>query len=405
MGKIIRFWRGELFIKVTGAFPERFMNLCGAKNIVLQEVYKADDGFCAKMKIEDFKMLSSVARKSNCKVVLLKKYGLPFFIAQLLRKRIFVVGAIASFLLWFIATNFVWQIQTFGNVAVTDEMLRKDLKHLGIGIGTMKNDLKPNELEDYFREKYSSVTWICCKLEHSVLKIDLKEGDNKEINLLKKKETGKNLIANCDGVVEEILVREGVPCVKNGAEVKKGDILVSGSVPIYAEDGTVRERLQVDADADILIRHEWDVKQVVPGKIVSKQYTGREKTCLSIWWKGKKLLSSRNRRYKYSDSIIEYWKDLLFVNGKLPFRIAKKQVREYQNVCIVLSEEEMERICLKKINEFTESLEEKGVQIIEKNVKIDKTEESRILNINLMVLDAAVALKKCEENGEKTENE
>ena len=47
-------------------------------------------------------------------------------------------------------------------------------------------------------------------------------------------------------------MRCGVPKVSIGSEVAKGDILVEGRIPIYAEDGTVREYRSVTPDADIV---------------------------------------------------------------------------------------------------------------------------------------------------------
>ena len=45
---------------------------------------------------------------------------------------------------------------------------------------------------------------------------------------------GTDLAAPKDGMVVSIVTRSGVPLVSAGMEVKKGDILVEGGVPILS---------------------------------------------------------------------------------------------------------------------------------------------------------------------------
>ena len=63
-----------------------------------------------------------------------------------------------------------------------------------------------------------------------------------------------------------------------GSQVAKGDLLVDGKVPIYAEDGTIREYRMVIADADIRMEHSGHFRIFLPADYILKKYTGREKT-------------------------------------------------------------------------------------------------------------------------------
>lgn len=70
-----------------------------------------------------------------------------------------------------------------------------------------------------------------------------------------------------------------------GMEVKKGDILVSGSVPVYNEDATVKFYQYYDADADVYIRRQLRKKEELPLHYEKKEYTGEEKRkCFSPLW-------------------------------------------------------------------------------------------------------------------------
>ena len=85
-------------------------------------------------------------------------------------------------------------------------------------------------------------------------------------------------MAECNGVITDMIVRCGVPKVSIGSEVAKGDILVEGRIPIYAEDGTVREYRSVTPDADIVLEHTGTFQAYLPADYIREKYTGRQKT-------------------------------------------------------------------------------------------------------------------------------
>ena len=43
--KVMKFFRGYLFVRLTGYSPERFFNLCGNADIVLWKIEPAEDGY------------------------------------------------------------------------------------------------------------------------------------------------------------------------------------------------------------------------------------------------------------------------------------------------------------------------------------------------------------------------
>ena len=77
-----------------------------------------------------------------------------------------------------------------------------------------------------------------------------------------------DIVASEDGVISSIITRNGIPQVKAGDTVEKGQILVSGAVPVY-DDGQNIVKYQIyEADADITIltkTHFHDqVKEIYP---------------------------------------------------------------------------------------------------------------------------------------------
>lgn len=62
-----------------------------------------------------------------------------------------------------------------------------------------------------------------------------------------------------------MVVRSGVPMVKIGDRVEVGTLLVSGEVPVYNDDETIRKYRETYADADIVIRRK-ENKEILLGK-------------------------------------------------------------------------------------------------------------------------------------------
>lgn len=78
-----------------------------------------------------------------------------------------------------------------------------------------------------------------------------------------------------------------------------------------------------------------------------------------------------NRPFLVYDSVIKASRPLLFEKLSIPVYLGKITHREYQKVEYEYTLEEAETLLHKKILIFLAELDEKGVQIIEKNVKID----------------------------------
>lgn len=74
-----------------------------------------------------------------------------------------------------------------------------------------------------------------------------------------------------------MVVRSGVPMVKIGDRVEVGTLLVSGEVPVYNDDETIRKYRETYADADIVISRKENIYETLSFVREKKVYTGREK--------------------------------------------------------------------------------------------------------------------------------
>lgn len=404
---IINWLKGFLRITITGKGTERFLNLCGNKNIVLWDIVHIDDGYELSISIKAFKGLRPIVRKTKVKVVIREREGLPFFVSTVNKRKIFLLGSIFAVFVWAISGYFLWNIEITGNYYITKEQIEDYLYENNIHIGMQKKKLHIESLEENMRATFPQIKWISGKLDGTTLLIDLKESEIKSEQIVFEENVSYNLVAHVDGQIESIIVREGIPKVKQGDLVTKDTVLVEGLVPVMNDDGTVREELTVKSDADIYIRYEMPYEEKLPQKYIAKQYTGRTKKISYIRFGEKEILLGKEPNYLVSDTIINEGAFQIFKQLRLPIRWGSFTHREYLNKEVLYSKEEASEILREKFMNFLDSLSEKGVQIIEKDVKIEKDNLNWLLRGSIIVSEPVRNLvpyeKSLEGAMEKTE--
>ncbi|NLL79136.1 MAG: sporulation protein YqfD [Clostridiales bacterium] len=308
------------------------------------------------------------------------------------RRKIFGIGLIGCLLFLFLMSRFLWAIEIEGNLAVTDDMFLDFLKQNGIHAGMKRSELVSHTLEEKIREQFDIITWTSVQLDGTRLVIYVKE--NEHPGETKSTETAENsgtdLCAQADGIIIKMITRSGVPLKKPGDEVKKGEIIVQGQVPIYNEDGTVREVRYCDADADIYIQYVYPVQEMLPRTYLAKEYTGRTKKRHFVRTLEKEYYIPVGTPFRYCDSIMEEEQLHLFGNLYLPLFMGNVTYREYLPTELKYNPEEAGVLLNKKLSQLVLSLDEKGVQIIQKDVKIVKDKKNYFLKGNFTVLSQAV---------------
>lgn len=376
MIRLLKYIKGYLRIRVGGFSPERFMNLCSNKGILLWDIVRDGDVYYMNINLRGFWELRPIAKKTGTRVAILERYGLPFFLPKLLRRKVFVLGLILAVAFWILSSSFIWDIQLEGNYQITEDMFRSFLQANQVTVGMRKDNLDIEELEKQIRRQFPQVTWASAKLTGTRLHIDIKENDAPIVIEEDAGEEGMDLVAEYDGVIVEMIVRSGVPKAAIGDTVEKGAVLVEGKVPIYNEDATVREYLYVKADADILLEHTREFTARLSFDHVEKEYTGREKISHYLKIGGKSWSLPQNRPFLVYDSLFRESRPLLFEKLSVPVFWGTVTSREYMNVEYSYTAQEAQEVLNQKLLDFLADLEEKGVQIIEKDVRIDKDDES-----------------------------
>ena len=383
--KMFRYLQGYLKIRVWGYSPERFMNLCGSRGIMLWDITRREADYLMYISLSGFFRLRPIVRKTGTRVAVLERCGLPFLIRRMRKRKVFVMGLPACLAFLIIMSRFIWAIDFEGNRAVTDDMLMDFLVENGVEYGTARSGIDIGQLEEKLRETFDGITWTSITIDGTKLIVNIRENDlvmtEEETEEALEGYPGSDLLATQDGTVVSILTRKGVPQVTAGMEVKKGDVLVSGAVPVLADDGTVREYQYCHADADVVIAYEVTCEETLALNYEYKNYTCRERKDFFLSIGGRQFVFRPGRcRFLKYDTVMDTRQLKVLGQIYLPFYYGFEVKREYFEVEAVYEEEQAEEILEGRLEKKIEGLYDLGVQIMQKNVTINTVGGSAFLN-------------------------
>ena len=395
---------GYVRIKIWGSGAERFLVMCSRKKMSLWDIEAQGKFIFLNMKLKDFMNCRKIARKAGIRAVVVERHGLPFFFPKLMRRSFMIVGFVLFLLVWFVSTNMLLHIRLEGNYSISEDIFKDFLKEQGVYVGMWKKDIPLEELEKEIRKEFDLVTWTSGKLDGTVLIISMKENEKLVPAEKEKPSYGSSIYATADGIISGIYVRNGVPMVKKGTEVKKGDLLVDGKVPVYNEAQEVAYYQYYEADADIGIETTIPVDYRLNKVYVTKSYTGRQSEG-SYFFIGQKIYRNtwQDRMFKYRDFVLSPKKSLTWDTISVGF--GTFDVYEYVKMEKEYTKEEAKMLLEKEFEKNNVILIEKGVQILEKNVTIDVIMEKWALTGTMKVIMPAFNHKLIEEPEEINDSE
>lgn len=390
---LVQYLRGYVCIRVWGYSPERFMNLCSNHDIFLWEIENHGEYYTMCVTINGFRRLRGIVKKTGTRVAIQKRCGLPFFARRMRRRKFFLIGCIGSLVFWMWMSTFIWAVDIHGNYSVSEDVFMDFLWEQDVYVGMKQREVNIEELEKQIRRDFPIVTWTSAKIEGTRLEIQIKENEvlMEPVHKEDKPQTfpyGSDLTAEEDGTIVGMVTRAGVPQVTVGMQIKKGDVLVCGSVPVYNEDATIRKYQYYEADADIYIQRSLHLLEELPLTHEEKQYTGEERKALLLGIMSKDAeLGIGGRRYEYYDKVTDKKQVKLLDNFYLPLYYGSSVNREYVLTDTIYTKEEVKKLFSEKLSKFIAGLEEKGVQIIEKDVTINRKQKAWQMNVNLQIIE------------------
>ena len=97
-----------------------------------------------------------------------------------------------------------------------------------LSIGKIKKKINLDKIINRIRIENDEVAWVGIKMKGTNVRVEIIKAD--EIPNIVKENEYCNIVATKDSMVEKISAQNGTPIVKEGDVVKKGSILISGTM-------------------------------------------------------------------------------------------------------------------------------------------------------------------------------
>lgn len=363
-------YTGYVRVRLTGRSPERFFNLCRSSKILLWNIACEKEEYRFFLLLPDFYRIRPFAKKAGVRVRIQEKLGLPFFLYRNRKRKMFAVGAASFFLLLFVLSRFIWNISFSGNLLFTDDMLTGQLREIGVCYGMPKRGVDCDRIEEELRSRCPRIVWVSAHVSGTRLQIRIRENETAD-GIPLREESPRNLVAETAGTVVSILVRAGKAAVQPGDEVEKGQILVEGMLPVTNDSGEVERTLFVRADADIRLRTTKIYREWVPHFQTVRSYTGKKQRGFRLRAGAVDILAMPPLAGKRNWDLTGVSRQIvLFGDFFLPVWTEAITAREYEKVERKRTKTELNDLTKAVHERKLQKLTEKGVQIIENDVKI-----------------------------------
>ena len=378
LAEIVRYLKGYLRVRITGYSPERFLNLCSNKGIYLWGLTPKDNCYEMYIGIQGFRKLKPILKKTGTRISITGRFGLPFFLHRNRKRKLFFAGSAACVLLIYILSLFVWDIHLEGNETITDKTLLEYLETTGVSHGMAKRKLDCERIVKDIRKQFDDIIWVSASIQGTRLLIHVKENTD-TVKEAEAKENASDIVAAKSGTIVSMITRKGTPQVRQGDTVKKGELLVSGSVEVKNDAEEVINYHYQNSDADILAETKISYKEEIAFTYNEKEYTGAKKRSVFLRI-GDFCLTLGRQKNTYKKSEVSTAEKQVKLNEHfyLPIVYGARVIQEYKMKEKTYTKEEVQRLLSDHFQNYCEKLQEKEKQIVENDVKIYMGEKSAV---------------------------
>ena len=332
MQHCINFLRGNLWIEVTGAFPERFLNLCAQSSVSFWSL-ELPDQHTLRLRIarQETKRVEQLARRVGCEITVLEHSGLPHFLHRFRRRYALLLGLALALCTVTVLSRFILTVDVSGNEKISTERILEELKQLGVRPGAYGPSIDENLVCNEMRLALDDLSWIAVNLHGTRGEVLVAERTPKPVVV--DESIPAHIVADGTGIISKIRVLNGQAKAEVGDTVVEGDILISGVMdleePLYStiDMGT----LTVRAEGSVQARTWRTLTAVFPLEATVKTYTGQEITRRSLTFFSHRLQFYKNGGISYEryDKIAETRTLSLPKVGSVPISLTRETIREY----------------------------------------------------------------------------
>jgi len=281
LDRIRAYLSGSVVLKVRGTDLEKLLNAAGRAGVVLKSVKRHGRYLLtARTSAVDCRRLRGLVSPTQYKIEVIGKHGFPLLIHRIRRRRMLLVGLVASIALIYYMSSFVWFVRIAGLSTLSEDSIRQYVASQGIRTGMRRSELDLEELERDLAIEFPRISWVSVRLRGTLLSIEIAEKLAPDENAPK----AFDVVAGKSGLIVKFIPLAGRPLVREGDTVEAGQVLVEavrgvdGVDEDFSGSGSAAKAGFVSARAVVEARVWYQESAQVSLKDQEIVRTGRQKT-------------------------------------------------------------------------------------------------------------------------------
>ncbi|WP_336077654.1 sporulation protein YqfD [Paenibacillus sp. 203] len=363
---------GTVTLAVKGESVEDFINLLTDQHIPVWNVRPMSTRHAEmNLLLPHVFLLRPLLRRTGCKMHVLKRQGLPFTVIRLAKRKFFLAGLALFWVGLLLMSSLIWDIEVKGNDKLSTESVLKAARQEGLYPFQWSFRLSSQDkLSRALMQKLPEASWIGVEKQGALVTIQVVEASQPTPAPLY---SPRHIISKADAVVTEIFAEQGRPVVHKNTRVKKGAILISGTL------GDEENQQQVVAKGEVkgLVWHEYEISS--PTVQRSSTYTGTShdrlylvlgNRAIQLWGYGKIPYSTHKTTVEHDP--------LTWRSYKLPMGWMTESVRETKIQEQKLTEAEAKMSGIEGARADILAKYGKGTKIMSQKILHEKRENGKV---------------------------
>jgi len=357
--------KGVYTVEAKGHFPERILNIASVSGIYLRDVRRKDSetlSFTVSKKAYEKLVQIDI---EGCSLSLTDSYGFPVFFKKHKKRIAIFLLPIVLIIVSAVFSRFIWKVEIEGGDKELQEQVLEKISQEGVFLGALKHEIDQYDVKRTAIMEIEDLSWMWVDIRGTTAKVKIRKRSLKP-DLIPINEPS-DVIATHSGIIEKMCTYCGVPLVKEGDWVKKGQMLVTG---VFRSENENIPTYYHHATADITVRLTEEKAVFIPKTTIKKVPTGKEKSVFGIKFQKNNINFSLNSRISYK----EYDKiEKKYAFSFLPIYFLRTTFRE---ILVERSETDIAQEIENRRKTFLSELQEKGMEVIELTEKLEEKDDS-----------------------------
>lgn len=349
---------------IETAQPEKILNKLKEYNIAGTDIKFSKYILYGTTSIANRKYIAEICKEENVPVKFKEPVGAHYIIMRYKKRYGIFAGILLCLALCFIMSNFVFYIEITGNNEISQDKILYSLKENGICAGKFIPSLDFLSAERMIAQQYDKIAWISIRSSGGRIVADIDETEPPPDIL--PENIPCNIVASRDAQITGVRVLNGLLIPLVGDAVRKGDMLVSGTMEnLHGETRVVRALGSVKGiyqEKQVFSQPLHTIENVPTGEIIVKRRFNLLSFSMPIDFKSKPEVN-----FDFSSA----FQPVSFFSLKLPFGVTTEKYYPYDSKEVFYTEDEGIKILDEKMNEF------------EKTFYSDKSVKSREIQKNI----------------------